>query len=225
VREQVTGGDGHAPGDVRVQEIAVEQTTVRLLRATGLEAAVDVSALLGAEAVAEPPYWMHLWPGALALARLLATAPALGAGVRLLELGCGMALPAVVAAARGARVVASDREGDPLRLARQSGRLNGRPIDVLQMDWASPALRGGFDVCVGADIAYDRRAETELAKALHMLLRPGGIAWLADSVNTHREGVAQRLRQCGFAVQISQAREEEEGRIVWVRVVEARAPS
>ncbi len=216
-----------APGDVCVEEveIAVARTTVRLLRATGLEAAVDVSALLGAEPVAEPPYWMHLWPGALALARLLASAPAIGAGVRLLELGCGMALPAVVSATRGARVVAADWKGEPLRLARRSAALNGRPIDVLQMDWGAPALRGGFDVCVGADIAYDRGAEAGLAEALCRLLRPGGMAWLADSVNTHREGVAARLRECGFEVRTWQVREEEEGRAVWVRIVEARAPS
>ncbi|MEO8605481.1 MAG: hypothetical protein ABI629_23125, partial [bacterium] len=76
---------------------------VRLWRATALERFVDVEALLRADAPPEPPYWMHLWPGALALARLLATIPDLGAGRRVLELGCGLGLPAVLAARRGAQ--------------------------------------------------------------------------------------------------------------------------
>ena len=155
------GGAVRVPGDVCVEEveIAVARTTVRLLRATGLEAAVDVSALLGADPVAEPPYWMHLWPGALALARLLASAPAIGAGVRLLELGCGMALPAVVAATRGARVVAADWKAS--RCTGAAERRAQRAADRRRCRWTGEHRRcaARFDVCVGADIAYDRGAE------------------------------------------------------------------
>jgi hypothetical protein len=48
------------------------------------------------------------------------------------------------------------------------------------------------------------------------------MAWLADSVNTARDSLAERLRQRGFAIAVRQVRESEEGRTVWVRVLEAR---
>ncbi|MDX2167236.1 MAG: methyltransferase, partial [Deltaproteobacteria bacterium] len=90
--------------DVPLERVTVELAgaAVPLWRAAALERFVDVDALLRADAPPEPPYWMHLWPGALALARRLATASLRGR--RVLELGCGLGLPAVVAARRGARV-------------------------------------------------------------------------------------------------------------------------
>src|SRR5271156_5841549 len=96
-----------------VVELDIDGVSVRLWRAADLERFVDVDALLRGDNVAEPPYWMHLWPGALALARRIAAAPGVGPGTRVLELGCGLALPALVAARRGAVAVATDRRREP----------------------------------------------------------------------------------------------------------------
>jgi len=46
------------------------------------------------------PYWAELWPAARALAAALPPV----AGLRVVELGCGLGLPSLVAAAGGAEV-------------------------------------------------------------------------------------------------------------------------
>jgi predicted nicotinamide N-methyase len=196
---------------------------LHLWRAVQLERFVDVDALLRADAPPEPPYWMHLWPGALALARRVAAAD-LDRRTRVLELGCGLALPALVAAQRGATVVASDRRRAPLAVARCSAADNGAALMAVQMDWRAPALRGGFDLCLclGADIGYDRAAAPRLAAALAELVAPDGVVWLADSVNTLHTDLADHLRTAGFALHMEQVREEEDGRPVWVRIIEGR---
>ncbi len=203
------------------EALSFGDVSVRMLCASGLETRIDAAALLSAEDAPEPPYWMHLWPGATALARKMARAGEVGPGVRILELGCGLGLPALVAATRGARVVAADRMFEPLAFVRRSARLNARSVDLLQMDWREPALGGAFDLCAGADIAYDRATEDALIRAARTCLRSGGKAWLADSVNTHRRTLPDGLEAAGFAVRIDHVRETDEGRPVWVRIIEA----
>ena len=212
-----------AIGGVPLEQVrvALDGMPVRLWRAAALERFVDVDALLRADAPPEPPYWMHLWPGALALARRLVAAD-LARGCRVLELGCGLGLPAVVAARCGARVVATDRERAPLAVVARSAADNDCAVAGVQMDWRHPALAGGFDLCLGADIGYDRDAEASLVAALAALLRRGGVAWLADSVNIARPSLPEALQAAGFHVRVERWREVEDDHPVWVRALEAR---
>src|SRR4051794_41932067 len=65
----------------------------------------DGEALLDEEAFATRdeylPYWVELWPSGLALARAIHGRALRGA--RVVELGCGLALPALAAALAGGR--------------------------------------------------------------------------------------------------------------------------
>ncbi len=206
-------------------EVPLERVTlplaggaVRVWRAAALERFVDREALLRDAAPPEPPYWMHLWPGALALARRLAGADRL-AGRHVVELGCGLGLPAVVAARGGARVTATDWQRAPLAIAARSAADNGVRLAGVQMDWRAPALRARFDLCLGADVAYDADHEAALVAALAQLTRRGGAVWLADSVNTTRPTLTARLTAAGFETRSEQVCEHEDGRPVWVRVL------
>ena len=58
------------------------------------------------------PYWAELWPSGLALARHVAAREL--RGLRVLELGCGLGLPALAAALRGADVLATDWAEDAI---------------------------------------------------------------------------------------------------------------
>jgi predicted nicotinamide N-methyase len=211
-------GEG-ATTATEVVNLAFSETVVRLVRAVDLAAAIDARELLCGESPTEPPYWMHVWPAALALARAVAAERGVGPGRRVVEIGCGLGLPSLVAARRGASVVAADWKIEPLRLLRRSALLSEVSLSVVQLDWTDVPLRGGFDFCLMADVAYDSSAEAALVLALDQLLAPSGLAWLADSVNTHRRTLIERLTSAGFSVEADRWREEEEGRPVWVRVM------
>lgn len=216
-----------APPRFRAEQIAldIEGHTVQVWRAAELERFVDVQALLRDDAPPEPPYWMHLWPGAVAAARLVARSEIVCPGTRVLELGCGLGLPALLAAQRGAAVLASDRELAPFEFVRRSAAANRCRLECVQMDWSAPALRGRFDLCIGADIGYDAAVEAALVESLAALVAVGGAVWLADSVNTARDSLAARLAGQGFVVEMETMREWEDGHAVWVRVIRARRSS
>jgi len=192
---------------------------VAILRVADLREYVDPEVLLGIEEPPDPPYWMHLWPGALVLARRLAEIDL--AGRRVLEVGCGLGLPALLAARLGAAVVATDWQVGPLRMLRQSAARNASRVATVQMDWHHMAVRRhAFDLVVGADVAYDVAEEHALAVAFAESVRPGGRLILADSVNTYRRGFVGRLQSLGFQMKESEVAEDEEGRVVWVRLLE-----
>jgi predicted nicotinamide N-methyase len=82
----------------------VGEVTLSLLRPAAPEALIDEGAFERDEFL---PYWAELWPAATALAAAL---PAQLGGVRVVELGCGLGVPSLVAAARGAEVTATGRD-------------------------------------------------------------------------------------------------------------------
>jgi len=194
----------------------VGDVELTLLRPEVPEALIDEDAFAEDEFL---PYWAELWPSALALARAVGRRALHGA--RVLELGCGLGLPALVAARRGAAVVASDWHRAPLTVVARSAADNGDRVACVQMDWRAPAVAGGFDLCLGADVAYDQTGAPALAAALAALVRRGGRVWLADSVNTARATLAEALTAHGFAVEQTEVGEIEDGRRVWVRLIEA----
>src|SRR3954451_8414118 len=82
------------------------------------------------------PYWSVLWRSGVALAREL-DGIALR-GLRVVELGCGLAVPSIAAARAGADVLATDACGEALRLAARNARANGVRIETAAIDWAHP---------------------------------------------------------------------------------------
>ena len=113
----------------------------------------------------EPPYWAKPWPCGEELAR--AVAGALPAGSRVLELGCGLALPSMAAALGGAYVLATDQAPDALAFADYNARRNHIPLDVASCDWTDPvaAVAGApWDVVLPADVLY-RHSDLDALRA------------------------------------------------------------
>jgi predicted nicotinamide N-methyase len=107
---------------------------------------------------------------------------------RVLEIGCGLGLPGLVATRRGARVVFADRVAAPLAFVRASLRANGVDAGLIVADVLAAPWRGGFDVVLAAEVLYDRGAFARLAAALRDALAPGGRVLLADG---HRIDTAE----------------------------------
>jgi predicted nicotinamide N-methyase len=114
------------------------------------------------------PYWAELWPSAVALARAVAARPL--AGLHVLELGCGLGLPSIVAAGSGASVLATDWSPDALVFAARNADLNGVELRTARLAWAAPELpAGSFDLVLAADVLYERRNVAELLALLPRL--------------------------------------------------------
>ena len=129
------------------------------------------------------PYWARLWPSGRALATALdADPPARGA--RVLELGCGLGLPSVVAALAGAQVTATDGAPDAVAFTAHALALNGVEATVAHADWAvdgdTLAAAGPWDLVLAADVLYTRANVDEALRLLPRLVAPTGEVRLAD---------------------------------------------
>ena len=132
-----------------------------LLRPRSPEALIDEEAFARDEFL---PYWAELWPAATALASAL---PAV-AGSSVVELGCGLGLPSLVAAARGASVTATDWATDAIELLRTNAARNGLDLRCEVRDWRE-AWEERFDLVLAADVLYERRNVAPLVERLREL--------------------------------------------------------
>src|SRR5947199_2571864 len=151
-------------GALREQTVRVGETELSLLRPRDPEALLDEEAFARDEFL---PYWAELWPAGLALAAAL---PAHLAGVRVIELGCGLGIPSLVAAARGARVTAVDWAADALALLKENAARNDLALEAVHADWRT--FGGSFDLALAADVLYEARNVEPLAGLLSRIAPP-----------------------------------------------------
>ena len=144
--------------------VPVPGRTIRITRPRDSEELLDDEAFESDEFL---PYWAELWPSGLALAREVAALDL--SGRRVLEVGCGLGLPAIAAALAGADVVASDWSEEALAFAALNARENGVALRTLRCSWASaePLFDGGpWDLVLAADVLYERRDVPPLSRLL-----------------------------------------------------------
>jgi predicted nicotinamide N-methyase len=193
-------------------EFAHAGVSVSLYQVARIEDLVDREALLRDDFVPEPPYWAHLWIGARALARRIAESDDI-AGRRVLDLGCGLGLPGLIAAAKGASVVFADREPAALEFVRASTERNQfRDVRFVTLDFTRSSLDVEFDVILGAELVYDPQSYLPLADFLVRHLARDGRIHLTDAFRSDAERFFTELRTRGFAGERSACREWEDGK-------------
>lgn len=149
------------------------------------------------------PMFGTLWPSATHLAAFAAQRPLRGRSV--LELGCGLALPSLVAAAAGARVVATDQHPHARAFLRENVARNGVTVRYEAFDWsgAVPAdLPPAFDHVLASDVLYTREMPAILAAAFDRFLAPGGEAWLTDPGRPWLQEFADSARARRLSVEV-----------------------
>jgi predicted nicotinamide N-methyase len=119
------------------------------------------------------PYWAEVWPSAIGLATFLLQYPEQVAGRQVLEIGCGLGLPGIVAGSLGARVLLSDYLAEALTLAGHNWRLNQySDATTRQLDWRDLSSMPEADLVIASDVAYESRAFPDLEKLIrHYLSR------------------------------------------------------
>lgn len=168
------------------------------------------------------PYWAELWPSALALGRHLIRAGRVQPGAQVLEIGCGLGLPGIVAGMLGAEVTFTDYLPDALDFARHNWAQNlGRPAQFRLLDWRAPEPELAADIVLASDVAYEKRAFPHLPNAFRTLCRPGGIILASDPCRSSAgEFYDHILPKEGFRVQAFPSQEIFNGHPFNIRVYE-----
>lgn len=147
------------------------------------------------------PYWAELWPSGLALAKHVARLDL--AGKRVLELGCGLALPSFAAAAAGAHVLATDWAPECIELVERNARANELTVGAAVLNWGTPASLGPvrYDLVVAADVLYEERNADPLLALLDAVVSTTGAALIADPGRRHAPAFFERAPAEGWSVE------------------------
>ena len=160
------------------QSIELPRGELRLLQPQEAAARPDAGPVEWAPVA---PYWSVLWRSGVALARELDRVAL--RGLRVVELGCGLALPSLAAALGGARVLATDWSPDAVALAAANAARNGITLETLVCGWSRPdaiVARAPWDLVLAADVLYERRNVDLLLALLPRLVGERGEVLLAD---------------------------------------------
>jgi predicted nicotinamide N-methyase len=151
------------------------------------------------------PYFGVVWPSARGLAAYLVGAgESQLSGKRVLEVGCGLALPSLVASRLGAHVVATDFHPDIPQFLDRNRELNRTArLEFVHWDWQkSESPLGRFDWVIGSDILYERQHAGPVARMLAQHVAPGGRIVLADPGRPYLQDFADEMKRLGYGCQV-----------------------
>ena len=166
-----------------------------------LERPAEPESLIDEDAFADDeflPYWAERWPSGIALAEHVAARGL--RETRVLEIGCGLGLPSLVAARLGADVVATDWSPAAIALLERNANRNGLRVTAVRADWRDTDAIGSlgpFDLVVAADVLYEAR---NAAPILVLLATLGAPATIADPGRRHAAAFLDAVRADDWAI-------------------------
>src|SRR5205823_1864549 len=122
---------------------------------------------------------------------------------------CGLGLPSLVAAAKGATVTATDWSAAAIELVRTNAARNGLTLTAEVRDWRA-SWDERFDLVLAADVLYERRnVEPVLARlrelAPEALVALAGRPYEREFVE-HAAASGKRVEQVGKLVRLREER-------------------
>jgi predicted nicotinamide N-methyase len=152
--------------------------------------------------ISEFPLWAKIWQGAVVLADYFARMPVPENAGRLLEIGAGIGVAGVVAAARGYSVTITDYNPHALKFAQANAVVN-RCADcvVRRLDWSRPDLPEHYETIIGSEIIYKEDSIQRIKHLFEAYLEPRGRIILAEEP---RKTLSEFYRQMaeGFDIRI-----------------------
>lgn len=155
------------------------------------------------------PLFGLLWPSSIQMARRLLRRP-VRPEERILEIGCGLALPTLVGRRRGARVTASDRHPLARSFLETNASINnvsiikyrhgqwGGNVAACARDTGAEPLSARYDLILGSDLLYDRNAPRELADFIDDHAESEAEVWIIDPNRGHRPAFVRHMGGSGF---------------------------
>jgi predicted nicotinamide N-methyase len=203
LQKDITGLRVPHPYDTEPFDLTIGSYHLTLQRVRDLERWVDREALLRDE-TEEPPYWAHVWTGALTLARYVEERIDCH-HLSVLDLGCGLGVTGIIASLKGGRVTFVDKEPPAVVFATMNARMSNCPLfEARTLDFTRDTLDSQFSLILGAEILYDRPTFPALVTFLHRHLTPHGRALFADARRTNTEDFYRQLDN----IKLQWAREE-----------------
>lgn len=206
--------------DVVTEAITVAGLPIRVARPRSAEDLIDEDEYARDERL---PYWAEVWPSGRVLADHLAARDL--AGLRVVELGAGLALPSMIAHRAGAAVLATDWYPEALGFARANALHAGiGDLPTLEVDWAAPPpelfAAGPFDLVLGADVLYENRHGPQLVPLVTRLAAPHAEVVIADPRRPAADAFVAEMREMGWRHVREEVRytrpPDEQGRTVYL---------
>ncbi len=146
------------------------------------------------------PYFGILWPAAEGLAIYLNDHVSLVKDKSVLELGCGLGYPSLVATHLGAKVLATDFHPDVEEYFKRNCRHSNLNCDYLRLNWREDKQDIGlFDIVMGSDVLYESKHASEVVKGLIRFLKPGGKILLSDPGRNYLQPFLEAMKSEGFS--------------------------
>lgn len=179
---------------VQIQDVSIELEMVR-----DIDAIIDYYAEQHSDDIDMIPYYAELWPSALALAKYILEPAHCLRGKHIIELGCGLGLPSLVAAGQGARVLATDFHPHNEKFLKRNIDLNTiSHISYQVLNWALPPENACYDLVMGSDLLYEERNIDILVSCADCLCAAQGKIIIADPGRRHLQAAVSQFKKRGF---------------------------
>jgi len=145
------------------------------------------------------PIFGVVWPAGIALAQEMSHFA--WAGLKILEVGCGIGLSSLVLQRLGADITASDYHPLAEEFLRFNSDLNDLPpIKFHNAPWAGPnPLLGRFDLIVGSDLLYERGHPALLSAFLACHTESAARVILADPGRNNCGQFSAQMSAAGYS--------------------------
>ena len=159
------------------------------------------------------PYFGVLWEAGIGLSQHLLKMDL--KGKRVLEIGCGLALPSFVVTARDGFVIATDFHDDVPLFLNLNQKQNSISFPYKKMNWREELERtkadlGLFDLVIGSDILYESQHPMQVAMALLAFLKPGGKIILSDPGRAYIQKFISAMHELGKVEEMFSEKVSEE---------------
>ncbi len=167
------------------------------------------------------PLWSKVWEASLLLASKMASRP-VGPDERLLELGAGLGVAGLVAAAFGHDVTLTEYDPHALAFLEANRHENGcRQAGIRRLDWHRPDLDGRFDVILGSELIYKESDFEAMRSLLRALLKSDGEIHLAGEIRQTNKAFFDCM-QSDFHIQIARHTLRSEERAISLLLIQMK---
>lgn len=147
------------------------------------------------------PFWTRIWEASIVLADLLAQIEP-DDGREMLEIGAGIGIAGLFAAAFGHKVTISDYDEDALGFAMLSAQLNQLPdVRFRVLDWCAPTFYKKYHYIIGSEVLFNPKFFLPLYGLLRKALAPEGEVYLAHDRSRMSPGKFFELAQQDFKIE------------------------